>query len=77
MGYLNPEQGEIREGNIPPMDPAAPVADLVAATGTADGTVADVGTIFSQETLNNNFKDVSSKINELMASLRAAGYLDE
>lgn len=36
---------------------------LTAASGTADGTVADVGAAFSQTTLNNNFKDVSTAIN--------------
>lgn len=48
------------------------ITDLTAATGTADGTVADVGASFSQTTLNNNFKDVSAKINEILAALRAA-----
>lgn len=77
MVYLHPEQGEIREGNIPPMDPAEAVADLTAAAGTADGTVADVGASFNQTTLNNNFKDLAAKINEILAAFRAAGFIEE
>lgn len=72
MGYLDPAGGALREGGA-----VEPVADLVAATGTADGTVADVGASFNQATLNNNFKDVSVKINEMLAALRAAGLMEE
>lgn len=53
------------------------VADLVAATGTADGTVADVGSSFSQATINNNFKDLAAKVNELLAALRKANIVEK
>ncbi len=77
MGYLDPDQGAIREGIIPPMDPAAAVVDLTAATGSASNTISDVGASFNQTTLNNNFKSLASKVNALLAALRAAGFVDE
>lgn len=46
------------------------IAELTdSSTGTADGTVADVGAAFSQATLNNNFADVTAKINALIRRL--------
>lgn len=56
--------------NIPVMA-AAPVA-LTAATGTASNTIADVGGAFNQTTLNNNFKSLASKLNEVLAALEAS-----
>jgi hypothetical protein len=50
--------------------PSAAIADLVAATGTADGTVADVGGAFNQGTLNDNFKELSVKVNAILTALR-------
>lgn len=45
----------------------AAVADLTdSSTGTADGTIADVGAAFNQATLNNNFADLAAKINALL-----------
>jgi hypothetical protein len=44
-------------------------AGLTAASGTADGTVADVGGAFSQTTLNNNFQDVATAYNALRADV--------
>ena len=37
--------------------------------GTADGTLADVSATFSQATLNNNFADLSLKVNTLIRRL--------
>jgi hypothetical protein len=45
------------------------VTTLVAASGTADGTVADVGTTFSQTGLNNNFRDVAAAIQALIVDV--------
>lgn len=46
------------------------VAELVdSTTGTADGTLADVGAAFSQTTLNNNFADLAAKVNYLIRRL--------
>lgn len=42
------------------------VADLTdSTTGTANGTVVDVGGAFSQATLNDNFADIIAKVNAL------------
>ena len=37
-----------------------------STTGTADGTLADVGASFNQATLNNNFADLAAKVNYLL-----------
>lgn len=42
------------------------VASLTAATGTTSNTVSDVGAAFNQTTLNDNFKSLSAKVNELI-----------
>jgi hypothetical protein len=44
-------------------------------TGTADGTVADVGAAFNQGTLNNNFADLIDKINKVRTALRNLGLM--
>lgn len=45
----------------------AATTDLTdSTTGTADGTLADVGGAFSQATLNNNFADLAAKVNAIL-----------
>lgn len=44
-----------------------------STTGTADGTVDDVGAAFSQATLNNNFADIIRLVNQLRADLVTIG----
>jgi hypothetical protein len=39
---------------------------LTAASGTASNTIASVGATFSTTVLDNNFKSLSSKLNELI-----------
>lgn len=51
------------------------ITDLTAASGTADNTIADVTASHDQTILNNNFKDLATKINAINAALRAAGVL--
>lgn len=46
-----------------------------STTGTADGTLADVGAAFAQATLNNNFADLAAKVNAILAALRAHGLI--
>jgi len=41
-----------------------------STTGTADGTVGDVGAAFNQATLNNNFKELTVKFNQLAALIK-------
>jgi hypothetical protein len=70
MAYLDPSAGKAREGKQ-----AASVTALTNANGTADNTVADVGASFNQGTLNNNFRDLSDKVNAIIAALKAAGLM--
>lgn len=48
----------------------AAIVELTAATGTGSDTIADVGGSFSQTTLNNNFKSLADKVNEIIAALQ-------
>ncbi|MFF5473335.1 hypothetical protein [Streptomyces achromogenes] len=70
MAYLNPGAGATREGKQ-----AASVTALTNSNGTADNTIADVGASFNQATLNNNFRDLSDKVNAIIAALKAAGLM--
>ncbi len=49
------------------------VADLTATAGAADNALADVGAAFSQAVLNDNFRDVATKINAIITTLEDAG----
>lgn len=71
MAYLNPAAGTARQT----LRKAADVGALTAASGTSDGTVADVTAAFSQSILNNNFQDLSTKVNLIRTNLRAAGLM--
>jgi hypothetical protein len=57
--------------------PSAAITNLTDGFGTADGTVADVTTGFVQGTLNDNFQEMSTKINAILAALRAANVIAE
>lgn len=57
--------------NVPVMA-AAPVVLTANNTGTASNTIADVGAAFTQATLNNNFKSLATKLNEVLAALEAS-----
>jgi hypothetical protein len=70
MAYLNPGAGATREGKQ-----AATVTALTNANGTGDNTIADVGSSFSQTTLNNNFRDLSDKVNAIITALKNAGLM--
>ena len=54
---------------------AATQGTLTHAVGTADGTVDDVGAAFNQATLNNNFKECTSRINALRDALVNLGLI--
>lgn len=71
MPYLDPAAGKRREAT----GAAVTVANLTEGPGTADGTIADVGAAFSQATLNNNFRDLSAKLNALLVECRKAGII--
>lgn len=70
MTYLDPAAGKRRETYTP-----VAVANLTEGPGTANGTVADVGASFNQTTLNDNFKDLSTKLNALLTECRKAGII--
>lgn len=55
--------------------PAADVAVLTAASGTASLTVADVTTAFVQGTLNNNFKSIVTQLNAVISAMKTAGLM--
>lgn len=44
---------------------------LTAATGTPSTTITDVGGAFNQATLNNNFKSLADKLNNVINLLKA------
>lgn len=67
--------GRVIEGSETPIFQQPAVADLTNVNGVGDGTIADVGAAFSQATLNNNFRDLSDKVNAILAALRAAGVI--
>jgi hypothetical protein len=48
---------------------------LTHAVGTADGTVADVGGAFNQGTLNDNFKEITTKLASIRTVLQAHGLM--
>lgn len=52
---------------------ATAIADLTISVGTADNTLADVTATPTQTLVNNNFADVGTKINAILAALRGAG----
>lgn len=70
MAYLNPAAGAARAGGQ-----AAAVTALTNSNGTGDNTIADVGASFSQTTLNNNFRDLSDKVNAIITALKNAGLM--
>jgi hypothetical protein len=62
------------EGRYNPGIAVAPATvALTVSVGTASNTIADVTAAFSQTVLNNNFRSVSAKINELITKLKDAG----
>jgi uncharacterized tellurite resistance protein B-like protein len=71
MAYLDPKAGARRQDYT-----EVAIADLTAASGTADGTVADVTASHDQTILNNNFQDLATKVNAILAALRTAGIIN-
>lgn len=73
MAYLNQAAGKAREGGQ-----AASVAPLTNANGTADGTISAMGATWdatAQTNANNNFRELSDKLNAVIAALKAAGLM--
>jgi hypothetical protein len=66
---LTPSSGALAAGT------GGSVTDLTNANGTSDGTLQDVTATFTQTILNNNFRDLSDKVNQILAALRSAGII--
>lgn len=60
---------------LPYTDRAAKQTAITHNVGTADGTIDDVGAAFSQAVLNNNFKELSTKVNAIITALQDAGLM--
>jgi hypothetical protein len=58
---------------VPSVQFGPSVVPLTVSVGTASNTIADVTGTFSQTVLNNNFRSVSAKLNEVITKLKAAG----
>lgn len=58
---------------VPSVQFGPAIVPLTVSVGTTGNTVADVGGAFAQATLNNNFRVVADKINEIVTKLKAAG----
>jgi hypothetical protein len=69
--YGNPAAGKRREDYA-----EAAVTDLTATAGTTDDTLADVTATPTQAILNDNFRDLASKVNGILAELRKAGIIN-
>jgi hypothetical protein len=70
--------GDLIEGFKIPTRRGVASADYGALThafGTADGTVVDVGGAFNQGTLNDNFKEVTTKLASIRSVLQAHGLM--
>ncbi len=61
--------------NATPATQASAVASLSSGAGTASSTIADVGSAFSQATLNNNFASLAATVNALTAALKRHGLM--
>lgn len=70
MAYANPSAGK-RRADIA----ETAIVSLTAASGTANNVVVDVTASPTQALINDNFKDVASKINEILVELRKAGII--
>ncbi len=59
--------------------PASQAASLAAltdnSTGTASGTIADVGSTFSQAQIDNNFASLTATVNALIAAMKRHGLM--
>lgn len=56
---------------------AAAITDLTGAFGTADGTMVDVTATPAQGLINDNFRELQTKVNAILAALRAANIIAE
>ena len=55
--------------------PSAGIADLTNSFGTANGAIEDVTATPTQAAINNNFRECSDKLNQVLAALREANII--
>lgn len=55
---------------------SGPIVSLANSFGTGNDTIEDVTATPTQAAINNNFRDVSNKINEILVALRNAGIIE-
>lgn len=56
--------------------PAGHVAALAHPSGTPDNTISTLGPTYDENAINNNFRDVAAKLNDIRAKLIASGQMD-
>ncbi|MFI6595009.1 hypothetical protein ACIBHX_02105 [Nonomuraea sp. NPDC050536] len=61
--------------SLKPFDKASNVSSMTATSGTANDAVVDVGISYSQNTINDNFRDVVAKLNAILLALKNAGHM--
>ena len=74
--FADPIQGLIGFFGAPPASQAPSLNYLASSSpGIASDSLADVGSTFSQNVLNNNFASVAAKVDALIAALRRHGLM--
>lgn len=73
MAYLDPVQGAIREGIIPPMDPAAAQTDVGVVTSVV--AAGATPTKAEYDALRVDVLACRTVINSLLAKLRTAEFI--
>jgi hypothetical protein len=73
---VNPNVASIGFFGTTPSTQAPPVAPLVDnSSGTASGTMVDVGTTYSQALIDNNFATLTAKVNALISAMKRHGLM--
>ncbi|MER6942479.1 hypothetical protein ABT294_00525 [Nonomuraea sp. NPDC000554] len=64
-------------GSTALVDPpqASSVTSLIRTIGTVDDTISSVGSTYNAGELDNNFRDLAAKINEIISVLKSAGLM--
>ncbi|MGW6498539.1 hypothetical protein [Nonomuraea angiospora] len=61
---------------IVPPPTAANVTPLTATSGTASDTINAVGGSYDQTVLNNNFRSLATKLNQILTAMKSRGLMD-
>jgi hypothetical protein len=55
---------------------SGPITSLVNTFGVSDGTIEDVTATPTQAAVNNNFRELSDKVNAILVAMRTAGLIE-